>query len=143
MPPTRRAAVRGQPVRLIRATVVVGTSVHTAQMLMSQKFLTNHPFAELLDLGYRLEQLGAPVVRAGADEFVRVGTFGRGEQGISVDVDRLGHMSQFATYAAGDEVTLIAETGEALLALAASPHTASAKELSALEDVTAYSGNHL
>jgi hypothetical protein len=82
------------------------------------------------------------MIRAGADEYVRVATFGRGEQGISVDVDRHGHMSQFATYTAGEEVTLIAKAEEALLALAASPHTASAEELSALDGVTAFRGNH-
>lgn len=106
-------------------------------MLMSQKFLTHHPFAGLVDLGWELEDLGAPVMREGAEEFVRVATFGRGDQGVSIDVDRHGQMSQFATYTAGEHITLVAETPAALLLLAARPATATVEELTALPDITA------
>lgn len=118
------------------AHVCVGASVDTAVMLMSQKFLTHQSFAALVDLGWQLEHLGAPVLRPGSDEFVRVATFRRGEQGVSVDVDRHSHMSQFATYTAEEDITLIAETPDALISLAASPDTARIEEFRALDDVT-------
>lgn len=106
-------------------------------MLMSRTFVTHHPFAGLVELGWKLEHLGAPLMREGAEEFVRVATFDRGGQGVSVDVDRHGQMSQFATYTAGEDITLVAETAAALLLLAARPATATVEELTALPDISA------
>lgn len=105
----RRASSAGatKPIRraVLPSAHSVGTPGHTLHMLMRDKFLTFHPFADLIALGWELEQLGAPKMRPGADEFIRVATFGRGPRGASVDVDRHGQMSQFATYTDGDDHT--------------------------------------
>lgn len=105
-------------------------------MLMSQKFLTHHPFAVLVDLGWVCENLGPPVMRQGASDFVRVATFGRGPQSVCMDVDRHGRMSQFATYDAGEDIGFTAETPAALLALVQSPDGTPVHELASISDVS-------
>ncbi|WP_328813586.1 hypothetical protein [Rhodococcus sp. NBC_00297] len=105
-------------------------------MLISQKFLTHHPFAVLVDLGWVCESLGPPVMRRGASEFIRVATFGRGRRSACMDVDRHGQMSQFATYDAGEDTGFTAETPTALIALVQSPDGTPVQLLASIRDVT-------
>ncbi|MFD6057810.1 hypothetical protein [Rhodococcus wratislaviensis] len=99
------------------------------------EFLTNHPFAELVSLGWRLRRVGRPLYRAGAKMPIRTALFSDAhDRAITFDVDYRGWMSDHATYAAGN-LLLVADTPATILALAISSPVADVAILRQILDV--------
>ena len=87
---------------------------------LRNEWLVNYPFAELGLLGWKLVDFAPAILRPypGAD-WIRVAHFAHRDRTLAFDVDRYGQMSNFATFASGDHIAVMAETPQAALLLAA------------------------
>ncbi|MFC9768874.1 hypothetical protein [Rhodococcus jostii] len=103
--------------------------------ILVAKILGTYPFSELQSRGWQLEQLSRPFARRPGRNPVRTARFSTTYAAFTFDVDEVGRMSEFATYARDDDITLTAETPEAVVLLAASSPYASLEELCAIADV--------
>ncbi|MFD6517281.1 hypothetical protein [Rhodococcus sp. NPDC060176] len=93
------------------------------------RILSNYPFTALTDLGWRLDTLSPPKVRIPGKDPIRTAHFSWGHSYLTFDVTESGEMSEFATYARGDDPILRAETAQAVVLLCAANPKASFEEL--------------
>ncbi|MFE5790585.1 hypothetical protein [Rhodococcus erythropolis] len=99
------------------------------------RVLSNYPFTSLTDLGWQLDTLSPPKVRIPGRDPIRTAHFSWGHSYLTFDVTEAGEMSEFATYARGDDPLLRAETAQAVVLLCAASPKASFEELLAIPGV--------
>jgi hypothetical protein len=109
---------------------------------LAARVLGNYPFNELHARGWVLENMSEPFARLPGRDPVRTAYFSWGHAGFTFDVDENGHMSEFATYVRDEDISLIADTPQAVASLVASSPRASLEELCAIPDVIDFHRRH-
>jgi len=99
------------------------------------RFLSNYPFTELCSRGWLLSAVSEPKVRRREIGPIRTAHFSWGNASITFDVNERDQMSEFATYARDEDIMLVAETADAVMALVASSPKASVEQLCEIEGV--------
>lgn len=109
---------------------------------LATRILGIYPFSELHDRGWVLENMSEPFARLPGRDPVRTAYFSWGYAGFTFDVDETGQMSEFATFVRDDDITLVADTPQAVASLVASSPKATLEELCAIPDVVDFHHRH-